>query len=190
MDNNIYQSGRSSFNIDNRLVYACGVILYRVQHNRIEMLLIKGKTYLEDLGGKIDASDTDIYETVIREAYEESNGLIKITRERLLDTKPIYTPASKYMIYIIRATNEEEQLVQEQFGTYELHDKIDREIDWFTLDRFYENVKLKSVNYRLVNRNLFDRLNEIKQELTIANDNEDVNYVPEVTSQKNIVYMF
>jgi hypothetical protein len=54
-------------------VMAAGVIIYKVKKNVVSILLSKNKNVYEDLGGRVDLDDDTIFDTVIREVYEETN---------------------------------------------------------------------------------------------------------------------
>ena len=71
-----------SYNNDNtKPIRAGGVILYkRTNNNNIEVLLIKkiidNTCRYEDIGGKTDSSDINIFDTISRETEEETNNVI------------------------------------------------------------------------------------------------------------------
>jgi hypothetical protein len=154
-------------------ITAGGVILYRFVKNNMELLLADSRGAYEDLGGCVDDNDKNIYETVSREAYEESNKLLSKTKikNRLKDAPSMYAPRSKYVVYIIEANGDEAMLKCADFGEKELHDDIFRKIRWIPLDTFLlpETIKHK-LNWRLKNTILFSKLKEIKN-----NKNLDIN---------------
>lgn len=123
----------------------------------------------EDLGGCVDDEDEDIFTTVAREAYEESNKLIKknsikkrLNKEQI---KYSYSPKNKYIVYIVEATEHEQELKSKDFGDTEEHDGFKRTIKWISLDEFLKSEIIKyKLNFRLKNKKLFDILNEIKKE--------------------------
>ena len=143
---------------------AGGVIIYKIIKNEVYLLLSQSRGMFEDLGGCVDDEDESIRETVAREADEESNGKIKKKEvlARLNDAKHVEIIKSKYIVYVIKATNEEEKLVEEDFGTKEFHDNIDRIIKWVKLSSFLlpEVIKFK-LNFRLKNNYLFALLKNI-----------------------------
>jgi hypothetical protein len=147
-----------------------GVIIYRFIKNNMELLLSDTRNNYEDLGGMIDEKDKDILSTIAREAFEESNNLLKKTtiKTRLKKSNYIYVPKCKYIIYIIKANSLEEKLSSLDFGDKEIHDNIDRKIKWIPLDIFLlpETIKYK-LNWRLKSKLLYDKLKEIKNDVKL-----------------------
>ena len=149
---------RKSFYLDkdtDKPLYAGGVILYRFVKNNMELLLADSRGAYEDLGGCIDQEDKDIFTTVAREAYEESNKLLSKSKikKRLKEAPYMYATKSKYVVYIIEANDDEVKLKSSDFGNKELHDDIFRTISWVPLEKFLlpEVVKYK-LNWRLKNK--------------------------------------
>lgn len=144
---------------------AGGVILYRFNKNSVEILLTESRGLLEDLGGCTDIKDKNIYHTVSREVDEESNSLIKKKdiMKRIKDAQWSYSSRSKYVIFLIKANEKEEKLKSSDFGKKELHDDIKRTISWMKIDDFLMNeVITHKINFRLKNRDLFNKLKAIK----------------------------
>jgi len=142
-----------------------GVILYRFVKGNMELLLVESRGGFEDLGGRIDDGDKDIYSTVAREANEESNELLsKITiKKRIKKSQFAYMEKSKYVVYIIEADKKEVKLVSEDFGDIEEHENISRKIKWIPLDTFLlPDIIKHKLNWRLKNKVLFDILKSIK----------------------------
>jgi hypothetical protein len=85
---------------------------------------------LEDIGGKTDVVDNDIFDTITREVFEETNGVIgrSILRRQLLDprTTMVYVPASKYLICFVFANRYERRLTSARFGDEELFSASER----------------------------------------------------------------
>jgi hypothetical protein len=159
-----------TFNLDNdstQIVTSGGLLLYRFGKKGMELLLINSRGVFEDFGGKIDDDDMNIYETVAREAYEESNYLLDRTKilKRLQKAPKAYMKKSKYVVYVIEASKTESALEQSDFGDFEIHDKIERIVKWVPLDTFLlpEVIKHK-LNWRLKSATLFAKLTEIKNE--------------------------
>jgi hypothetical protein len=144
-----------------------GVILYRFVKGNMELLLVESRGGFEDLGGRIDDDDDNIYTTVAREAYEESNELLsKITiKKRIKEAQFAYMERSKYVVYIIEANKKEIKLISDDFGDIEEHDNIARKIKWIPVETFLlaEVIKHK-LNWRLKNKALFDILKFIKND--------------------------
>lgn len=153
--------------IDEKPITASGVILYKFDKNKLKLLLIKSKnrkTY-EDLGGHIDETDKDIYDTASREVFEESNKVLnrKSIKKRIKKSSCFYTPKSKYLIFLLEATDEEEKMNSIIFGDKEEHDDIERVIDWIPLEKFLKKETIKTgMNWRLKNRELFIKLIELQ----------------------------
>src|SRR4051794_7748616 len=98
-------------------ISAGGVILYRINKNKnLELLLMTNRNKYEDLGGTSDIGDHDIYDTVSREVYEESNGLInkKSIMDRIQKSDFIVSKTCKYIIFIIEANQKEKTLESKQ----------------------------------------------------------------------------
>ena len=175
-----------SFRLNNDEIRAGGVLLYRVneQNKQIEFLLAKNGNRYEDLGGKIDKCDADIYETIAREVKEESNNLINYNSIilRIKENNPIFVKYSKYMLFIIESNNYERDLTSEMFGIREIHDNIDRTVHWISFDDFFEFVKQKKINPRLANKGVYNALNLLKNTGKIQINIKDI--------KKNINYLF
>ena len=132
-------------------IRAGGVLFFNCKKSKVELLMIKKSSNLkyEDIGGKTSECDNDIYETVAREVSEETNNVINITiiKKQLYSAKCIYIPHAKYLLFIVKANSFERKLKTDNFGNKEIHDDIDRTIEWVDFDDFLDN-KLK-VNNRL-----------------------------------------
>lgn len=164
------ESERPTFSLgdsENRPIKAGGVLLYRFNKNSMELLLIESRNVYEDLGGRTDAKDKNIYKTVSRELYEESNKLLKKKDiyKRIKDTSAIsiYIPGSKYIIFIIKATPDEAMLTSNDFGDKEFHDNISRKIKWVPLKELLMPEIINSkLNWRLKHYILFQKLKQIQ----------------------------
>ena len=157
------------FTFNNKEVKAGGIIFYRHKNNSIDLLLSISDRSVEDMGGCIDKEDVNIYETVAREVSEESNKKFKIKNliKRLEDSRYIYTPKSKYVIFILEATETEAKFKKEDFGDTETHDNIKRTIKWIPIEIFLKQEFIEKLNWRLVNSTLFKTLKELIVENTI-----------------------
>lgn len=150
--------------VTKEIVTSGGVLIYKFSEKGMELLLVNSRGGFEDFGGKIDSDDQNIYKTVAREAFEESNQLLnkKQIESRLKIAPYIYIPQSKYVVFIIEANFEEEKLKQEQFGETEIHDNIERKVKWVTLgDLLQPSVIKHKLNWRLKSSKLFAKLHEI-----------------------------
>lgn len=152
---------------DGEIVTSGGVIIYKYNDDKktINLLLLKDDKHIEDIGGCIDEEDKNIYNTISREVYEETNGIIdkKNIKQRIKKADYVYTPRSKYVIFIVHATKTEYNLKQKDFGDIEEHDNIKRKIKWYSLHEFYSDKNMEKVNWRMKNTKLYKKLNEIKE---------------------------
>jgi hypothetical protein len=162
---------RKTFYIDDdedKPITAGGVIIYRFGKKGMELLLVESRGTYEDLGGRVDDEDKNIYTTVSREAYEESNYLLnKSSIKKRIKKKPrfAYAKRSKYIVYMIESTEEEADLVSKEFGDRELHDDILRKIKWIPLKKFLSNEIVQyKLNFRLKNAILFNILKDIEKD--------------------------
>lgn len=160
---------KKCFTLNNKLVNACGLILYTKRDDDLYLLLIKNnKGKYEDIGGKVENTDIDIYSTCLREVSEETNDLINrfSLKERLIDVKKckiIYNYKSKYLIFLIEATDQEKMLSSEMFGDIENFSKKNRTVDWISLNNFKQFAFSKNLNIRLMISNLFKSLDNYKK---------------------------
>lgn len=152
---------------DDKPIMSGGLLLYRFIKNEMELLLVEGRGFYEDLGGRVDDDDKDIFSTVSREAFEESNELLnkRSIKSRIKNAPYVYVPKYKYIVYILKANENEASLKSKDFGTKEIHDDIHRTIKWINLDTFLmpEIIKHK-LNFRLKSSQLFNKLKEIRND--------------------------
>ena len=127
------RDNRPTFYLDNNpehKIRAAGLILYRynTEINEPEYLMIKYKGRYEDFGGKTDLVDGCINDTVVREADEESNGILskKKMKVKVDKAKPVYCNWSKYLVYIVKTSKDYKPHL---FGDRELHDNIPRTVE-------------------------------------------------------------
>lgn len=176
---------KSKDNTDDIEVTAGGVILYRIKNNELQLLLMTNRGKYEDLGGTSESQDKSIYETVAREISEESNGLInkESILKRIKKSDYIISKTAKYIIFIIKATKKESELTSKQFGNKEIHDNIERTIDWVPVSEFLNSDVIKNkINFRLKNRNIFEYLKKIDP------NKKDINWIN--SSKLNEIYLF
>lgn len=164
---------RKTFYLDsdeNKPITAGGVIIYRLSGGNMELLLIDSRGTFEDLGGRIDKKDKDILSTVAREAFEESNEILnkRKIKSRLKSAPSIYVEKMKYLVYLIPANKDEQNLESKDFGTLEIHDNINRTIKWFSLNSLIKpEIFKEKLNWRIKNRKIFDTLIQIKNDSAI-----------------------
>jgi len=160
---------RKTFYINNdttKPIRAGGVIVYRKNKNHtVDLLLIFSRGIYEDIGGRTDTTDTDIYDTVAREVEEETNNIISCEsiKDRLNSSKYVYCVRSKYIIFLVEATEKEACLESSIFGKIEIHDNISRLIKWVSVDTILDATVIKyKLNYRMKNPHLFNKLKDIR----------------------------
>jgi predicted NUDIX family NTP pyrophosphohydrolase len=152
---------RPTFYYNNDLtkpIRAGGVLLYKKNNNKLQILLIKKECFFkknqcydiyEDIGGKTDVFDKNILETITREVEEETNNIIKISFD---NSESFYISHGKYLLYLIEANENIQNYNSTHFGNKEIHDNIDRTINWFDIEDYTKN-KLR-FNPRLVSNEL------------------------------------
>ena len=151
---------------ENKPVSAGGAMIYKITDGAMRFLMIKNCGLFEDIGGKIDDTDEDIYTAVAREVEEETNKqiLAKNIIKRIKKAEYVYVPRSKYVVFFVEATDNEKKLKKTDFGEYELHDNFPRIIGWLTRSEFAKSNVIKfKLNFRLKNKNIFDKLMQIEQ---------------------------
>lgn len=146
-------------------VMAAGVLIYKIKKNVVSVLLSKNRNVYEDLGGRVDLEDNTIFDTVVREVYEESNKKIDMqkVKKRLKTAEYFYSKKSKYVVYLIKANNKEKKLKSFDFGDKEIHDDIYRTIKWMKITKILDTTKTK-LNFRLLNKTLLERLFLLQKE--------------------------
>lgn len=146
-------------------ITAGGAIFYKNVKGKMMLLIIENNDKYEDIGGKIDPDDENIYTAVAREIREETNGLISDDKlaSRLEKANYAYVPKSKYVIFILNANSTEKILKKKDFGEYEEHDDIKRTIGWISREQLCksENIQFK-MNWRMKSKTLFDKLLDIE----------------------------
>jgi hypothetical protein len=152
------------FSHDGGDVKAGGCLLYKFnKDNELYILLMKSREKFEDLGGTTDTKDKTILDTISREVYEESNKLIskESIKARIEKLTPIYIKTSKYLLYILEATEEEAKLKSELFGKLELHDNIKRTVHWMKYNRIKDEDYQEKLNFRLKYYPVFNKLKSV-----------------------------
>jgi len=167
----VKKNQKTVFFVDNDMtkpVTAGGVVLYKNKKGKMHILIEDSQNKYEDIGGKVDPTDRDIYHTVARETEEETHGLIKETDllDRLKKADTIYVPISKYLIFIVEANKYEAGLKKENFGDKESHDGFDRTIGWILKeDLLHPSIIKLRLNWRIRSKGLFDKLREIEEDM-------------------------
>jgi hypothetical protein len=164
-------SERKTFYLDDdkeKPITAGGVVLYKIENDKIYLLLIDSRGNYEDLGGKSIDTDESIFDIVSREAHEKSNYLLSkdSIKERLITAKSIYISQSKYVIYIIDANHLESKLTTKNFDEKEIHNNIPRRIKWVSMEIFMRPEIIKhKVSAKLKNKHFFDILKNIEKDM-------------------------
>ncbi len=144
-------------------ITAAGALFYKRIEKKIYLLISQSDGKYEDIGGKIEPKDKNIYETICREIKEETNSKILITSDRLKISQYVYVPHSKYIIYIIEANDTEKNLNRDDFGKRELKNNIVRTMGWISrIDLDKSSVINFKINHRMKYKNLFIKLLNIE----------------------------
>jgi hypothetical protein len=146
----IYNSKQSFYDS----IYACGCLFRKRDPNdekEDQLLLIKynepawseqSAIRLDDLGGKVDIVDCSPLDTMAREVFEESNGLI--TRDKIFGAdanhiRYFYNYKSKYYCAVVDV-GEDFFPDTSVFGDSEIADDIKRTINWYKLKDIKHNM--------------------------------------------------
>ena len=150
---------------DNKPIRAGGILLYKKVEGKLFFLMIKSERGHEDFGGRTDYCDSNIIETVARETSEESNEviskdvIIKLIKNKIKKKSgsEAYIPICKYFLYIRESDKDYNPI---DFGEYEIHDNIKRDVVWFPFDE-WDNSK---INYRLQSNYVYNAIVKILSE--------------------------
>lgn len=142
-------SSRPTFYVDDdnqKPVRAAGVIPYSIIDGELKFLVISRKDNYEDFGGKTSEEDISIHQTILREAYEESNGLFSppMIYDHLVN--PCYIARCKYIVYFVPVSS---SWKSSDFGDIEYHEKISRKVEWVPIKTFMSkrHPRLNSDNF-------------------------------------------
>ena len=144
--------------ITNGEILAGGILFVKYLDGVPYVLLIKqdAKDTLEDLGGRTDPADKDIFDTITREVNEESNDLITFdSRDSYIEHR-VYVKDSKYLCIIVKITWDSipDTTV---FGSLEKTDNLKRTINWY---RFTNKLKSR-LNFRIRDKTIYDIIKDI-----------------------------
>lgn len=152
-------------------IRAGGVLYYKKVGDSIELLLIKrdDKDYYEDVGGKTSPEDKNVFDTVAREVDEETNKKMpyEVVMEQIKKAPSIYVNNSKYILFLVEATPEQQLFTTEDFSNLETHENISRTIHWVDMS-IYMNKK-HTFNPRMETNKLKEELNYISLEMAMRN---------------------
>jgi len=153
--------------INNKMYYnkkevkASGTLIYKFDNeNKMKLLLIKSNGKYEDIGGKIEKEDKDVYDIADREMKEETNNVIFNIKDRLIKGQNIYLQKCKYVLFIIEASDNELKLKKQNFNEKELNNE--KTISWIDKSYLKNTIKYK-LNYRLRHKIIFDILDNIEE---------------------------
>lgn len=164
------ERGKKRFCVGNDTAYpiaAGGCIFYKYQEGRMMILLQCINNIYEDIGGKIDMSDNDIYDTVAREVAEETNYLFGKSeyelKQRLMTADWVYVARAKYIIFFLRAQDSEVSVNEKDFGDIELHTGIHRTFRWV------DNINGIKLSRRICVNQLLYKLYELNYRSLLTN---------------------
>lgn len=135
---------RPTFYIGKHPIRACGVTFYSFHEGQMLLLLMKTSKWYEDIGGKTECNDKNIYFTCAREVNEETNGVIEFDEiyQSLQHAKLSISRKSKYVSFYVEIPWFENT---EIFGDYELHEINKRSFQWIDA----KDINTIKRNYRL-----------------------------------------
>lgn len=122
---------RKVFNFYNNLthevfnVHAAGILIYKVENNKVKVLLQQTLKYFEDFGGKTKDIDENVYQTAIREIKEETNKLFDINESRVENAPFVYNDVGKYLLFLVKADDIEKNYTSKLFDIIEKYKEED-----------------------------------------------------------------
>ena len=115
-------------------VTAAGILFYKLKAGRLYLLLISyedpARRLLDDFGGKTDCVDDTIFDTICREAAEETNSIVKVDRKSILSMPAFYNAKAKYYL-VLQRLNSGAYQSPSIFGDVEDTNNIKRTINWY-----------------------------------------------------------
>jgi hypothetical protein len=149
-------------------IKAGGILFFRkiIYDNKqtVQFLMIKSRDIYEDFGGRTDINDIDYFDTVSREVEEESNKIFsrKDIYDRIKNIIPIYVIISKYVLYLLELTCDEQKLNCSDFGDKETHDNINRTVEYINIEKFksLDFIKL-SLHFRLRDKQIIEHIEKL-----------------------------
>jgi hypothetical protein len=135
------------------MIKAAGLILAKHVDGRLYLLLQRrlrrGRLVYEDFGGRVEATDASPIDTLLREAVEESNGLLDRTSLTQRVERGCYSEfyQGKYLFLVLLATAEEQAIID--FGEKESHTGIDRQVRWVRADELQKKDLCPRLHHRL-----------------------------------------
>ena len=139
-------------NLYSNSISACGCLIYKNTGAGKQLLLISYEdpkwNKLDDFGGRIDESDSSIFDAIARETSEETNGVLShdFIKEKLDgNNKSFYNNYSKYYVVAIEV-DRNFCLNTNIFGDFEDADKIKRTVGWHNFKNVKEDLALRLKN--------------------------------------------
>jgi hypothetical protein len=135
------------------MIKAAGLILAKHVDGRLYLLLQRrlrrGRLVYEDFGGRAEATDASPIDTLLREAVEESNGLLDRASLAQRVESGCYSGfyQGKYLFLVLLATAEEQELTD--FGEKECHMEIERQVRWVRADEIQKKDLCPRLHHRL-----------------------------------------
>ena len=123
--------GRSYFEVEGvGDVFAAGFMLRNGSKYLVQCHDDQAYRY-SDFGGKTEPFDKNIYDTVMREVCEESNGYLNVTEKELMAAEKYYSKSSKYLLFIIDTVKDYCEVIK-LMGNCEDFDDKPRTTGWFS----------------------------------------------------------
>jgi hypothetical protein len=128
------------------IVKAAGLLLYQKDGDDFSFLLQDGMFGYEDVGGKVESYDKTVYDTVIRETLEETNGVITADDiSEIFHTKNVYYDRKGgYLLFCIPATR---KYRLKEFGHVELSNGRKRKFRWMQVPQLNEHKLNGRISY-------------------------------------------
>ena len=167
-------------------VTAAGALFYKKVGGKLMLLVIEKQGKYEDIGGKIEKGDTDIYAAVSREVEEETNGQIKSSDviERVKNAQCVYVPKSKYLVHLIEANVAEKNLTKDDFGNCETFTNTMRTVGWISHEELTKTATIQhKMNWRLKSKSLMSKLIDVENQMKFKNNNLFKNLNPVKTTK-------
>ena len=141
-------TNRPSFRIHNRLYLSSGVLFYTINDSgQIFFMLQKMPSdnkqqpwQYEDFGGKSQEGDLTIEDVAFREAEEEINGALGITKEfiKTLPRVQYLLPHNKYALYLVKLDKSFLNNDLSECGEQENLFNVSRKVKWMTYRELFE----------------------------------------------------
>lgn len=145
---------------------AGGIILYKIDNNRMYLLMIEKEGMYEDFGGNTKYYDETIHDVVSREAWEKSNKLLDkdSIKKRVASSKYIYNSDAKYISYFVHANEEEAKLTNNDFEKKEVSGDIPQKIKWVPANIFFnKNIFKHKLPFKLRHKCFLDIIANIEK---------------------------